>query len=240
MWGDSEVRLVSARMQQAIQAPTTKPDEQADDLAHEHPEPERDRVHATILALHRERWSRAGRCRSGPRRGVAGCSRLTSAPAIALLILALAAPAFAQDAEINCKATPELCIALPPKEAARLAARDADLDAVQAQVKALEAVVAAQRRQIDAQEKVIALQDEEIKRRERITALADAERDIHQGRAERAAKDAAKGALWLRIQARAGTGALLGVAAATVFPPAAILGPAVGALVGLVEHWLVD
>ena len=151
---------------------------------------------------------------------------------LSLVLLLMAAPALAQDGEP--------LIALPAKEAARLVARDAELDAVQAQITALEAVIAAQRRQIDAQEKVIALQDEEITRRERITALADEESKIHEGRAARVTRDAAKDALWLRVQARAGAGALIGAAAASVFPPAILLGPAAGALVGLIEHWLTD
>ena len=108
-------------------------------------------------------------------------------PAIlALILLAFAAPVYAQgDGVTDCKIQPEQCIALPPKEAARLAARDAELDAVQRQVTALEAVVAAQARQIEAQQKIIVLQDQEIARRERITALADEESAIHRGRADR-------------------------------------------------------
>lgn len=150
---------------------------------------------------------------------------------LVVILLGFATPAYAQ---------PDTFIALPAKEAARLVARDAELDAVQAQVAALEAVVAAQARHIDAQAKVIALQDEEIARRERITALADEEAAIHQGRAARIERDAKKGNLWLRVQARAGAGALIGAAAAPMFPPAALLGPAAGALVGLVEHWIAD
>ena len=170
-------------------------------------------------------WSRAGRCRSGPRRGVAGFSRLTSAPTIALLILALAflaAPAFAQDADPY--------IALPAREAARLVARDAELDAVQAQVKALEAVVAAQRRQIDAQEKMIAFQDEEIKRRERITALADEERDIHKGRGDRIQEAACSQVRTARLTGYAATGFAVGSAA---FPGVgSVVGGAIGAVIG--------
>ena len=151
---------------------------------------------------------------------------------LSLVLLLMAAPALAQDGEP--------LIALPAKEAARLVARDAELDAVQAQITALEAVIAAQRRQIESQERIIALQEQEIARRERITALADEERDVHRARAERVKSAAAKDALWLRIQARAGAGALIGAAAASVFPPAILLGPAAGALVGLIEHWLTD
>ena len=104
----------------------------------------------------------------------------------AAVLLTIANAAAAQgDGVTDCKIQPEQCIALPPKEAARLAARDAELDAVQRQVTALEAVVAAQARQIEAQQKIIALQDQEIARRERITALADEESAIHKGRAER-------------------------------------------------------
>lgn len=147
------------------------------------------------------------------------------------VLLTAAVPAVAQD---------DAYIALPVKEAARLAARDAELDAVQKQVTALEAVIAAQAKQIDAQEKIIALQEQEIARRERITNLADEERDVYKAKAERIAKDAGKGNLLLRVQARAGAGALIGAGAAGVFPPAILIGPAVGALVGLVEHWLLD
>ncbi len=147
-------------------------------------------------------------------------------------ILALAAPAYAQDGEP--------WIAFPRSQAADLLAKSAELDATRKQVTALEATIAAQDAQIKAQAALLKLQDEMLERQARLTGLADEERDVHKGRAERIAKDAGKGSLWLRIQARAGAGALIGVSAATVFPPAALLGPAVGALVGLVEHWLAD
>lgn len=158
--------------------------------------------------------------------------RLLHATAAAFsLALCCAAPAYAQGDE---------WVAFPRQQAADLLAKSAELDAVKKQVTALEATVAAQDAQIKAQAALIKTQDEMLERQTRITGLADEERDVYKGRAERIAKDAARGNLWLRVQARAGAGALIGAAAAPLFPPAALLGPAAGALVGLIEHWLAD
>lgn len=143
-----------------------------------------------------------------------------------------AVPAFAQDAEPY--------IALPAKEMARLTARDAELDAERTLSQARAAIIEAQSHHIDALKKVITFQDEELARRERITALADEERDVYKARAERIAKDATKGNLMLRVQARAGAGALVGMALSPVFPPAALLGPVLGAAVGLLESLFLD
>jgi len=159
------------------------------------------------------------------------------------MLVLLATPAFAQSEGedfIDCAARPAQCIALPPKEAAELVAKAAELEAVQRQVVALAALIEAQDRQIAALTKLVALQDQEIERRSRITALADEERDVYKERAERVAKDAKKGALSLRIQGRAGAGALAGAALIPIFPPAPLLGAAAGALYGLIEHWVLD
>ena len=144
---------------------------------------------------------------------------------VALFLAVLAAPVYAEDP------TPPLEISRA--DLADLLAKSAELAATKKQVTALEATVAAQDAQIKAQAALIKLQDDLLARQERLTGLADEERDVHKGRADRIAKDAAKGNLALRVQARAGAGALIGVAAAPLFPPAVLLGPAVGAIVGL-------
>lgn len=152
--------------------------------------------------------------------------------AVAVLVTVAAVPVHAED--------PNPLLEISRTELADLLAKSAELEATKKQVTALEGVVAAQARQIEAQARVITLMEEEITRRERITGLADEERDIHKGRADRIEKNTAKGNLWLRVQARAGSGALLGVAVAPIFPPAIVIGPLLGALGGLIEHWLVD
>ena len=154
-------------------------------------------------------------------------------PAIVVSITLLyCAPVFAED--------PNPLLEISRAELADLLAKSAELDATKRQVTALEASVAALERQVAAQSALIKTQDDMLARQERITGLADEERDVHKGRADRIAKDAAKGNLLLRVQARAGAGALIGAAAAPLFPPAILFGPAVGAIVGLIEHWVVD
>ena len=73
--------------------------------------------------------------------------------------------------------------------------------------------------------------------------LHDLDAETIQRQAERIVemkKERKDGLLSLRVQARAGQGALLGSAAAVIFPPAILIGPVVGGLWGLVEHWLTD
>lgn len=159
-------------------------------------------------------------------------SLVLTSTAILALILALAAPAYADDVDP--------WLGIPRAQLADLLAKSAELDATKIERDALKATVAAQGLQIAAQAALIKTQDEMLERQARLTGLADEERDIHKGRAERIAKDAAKGNLLLRVQARAGAGLALGVAVAPVFPPAILIGPAAGALAGLVEHWLSD
>ena len=129
---------------------------------------------------------------------------------------------------------------MPRGQVADLLAKSAELDAVKVERDALKVIIAAQSAQIDAQAALIKTQDEMLARQERLTALADEESAVYKGRADRIAKDANKDKLWLRVQARAGMGATVGVAAAAIFPPAIIIGPVVGALGGLIEHWLID
>lgn len=152
--------------------------------------------------------------------------------AATVLLTVATASAYADDADP--------WLEIPRGQLADLLAKSAELDATRVERDALKATAAALERQVAAQTTLIKMQDEMLERQAKLTALADEERDVHKGRADRIAKDAGKGNLLLRVQARAGAGALIGAAAAGVFPPAILIGPAVGALVGLVEHWLID
>ena len=161
-----------------------------------------------------------------------GAHRRRVATLLAVILLSFAAPAYADDVDP--------WMEMPRGQVADLLAKSAELDAVKVERDALKATVAAQDAQIKAQVALIKTQDEMLARQERLTALADEESAVYKGRADRIAKDANKDKLWLRIQARAGMGATVGVAAAAIFPPAIIIGPVVGALGGLIEHWLID
>jgi hypothetical protein len=111
---------------------------------------------------------------------------------------------------------------------------------LEAEVAALRAENDALKAQLARLEKLVALDEQIIAKEQALRGLAEQERDAHQERAERVVKDGKRGALGLRVQARAGAGALLGVAVAPLFPPAALIGPALGAAIGLIEHWIVD
>lgn len=148
-----------------------------------------------------------------------------------LVVLACVLPVAAEEAQW-CPATPEQTAQIVG-QAARVPGLEKERDDLKVERDGLKA-------QVTRMERLTKL-DEAIEARiERLTKLADEEAAIERGRADRIAKDASKGVLWLRVQARAGAGALIGAAAAPAFPPAILIGPAVGALVGLVEHWLSD
>lgn len=138
---------------------------------------------------------------------------------LAVTILVTAAPAYADDGDL---------IGLPAKEAARLVARDVELDAVRLERDALKAVVAAQDAQIKAQAALIVTQDAMLTRQERLTALADEETAIFKARAERASK----GDKWKNAQAKAGLAAIGCVPFAVAGGPFAPAIPLVCGLVG--------
>ena len=137
-----------------------------------------------------------------------------------MLILALAAPAYAEDP------TPPLEISRA--DLADLLAKSAELAATKKQVTALEATVAAQDAQIKAQAALIKTQDDLLARQERLTGLADEERDVHKGRAERMAQ----GDRWLNAQAKGGLSALACVPFAAFAGPFAPAVPAACAVLG--------
>lgn len=151
---------------------------------------------------------------------------------LALILLAFAAPVYAEDADP--------WLEIPRGQLADLLAKSTELDATRVERDTLKVIIAAQDAQIKAQAALIKTQDDMLERQTRLTALADEERDVHRGRADRITKDAGKGNLWLRVQARAGAGALIGVSVAPIFPPAVVIGPLFGAAIGLLEHWLID
>ena len=152
--------------------------------------------------------------------------------AVTALLTVATASVYAED--------PNPLLEITRADLADLLAKSAELTATKRQVLALEATVAALERHVAAQAALIKMQDDMLARQERITGLADEEARIEREGRARERKDAGRGSLALRVQARAGAGALLGVAVAPIFPPAVVIGPLLGALGGLIEHWLVD
>lgn len=148
--------------------------------------------------------------------------RLLASLLASYLAIFLAAPAYAEDAEI----------ALPKGHVAALLAKSAELDARLAEIAALQAVIVAQQRQLDAQAALIKTQDELLERQAKLTALADEESKVFEGRAERVEKQACSEIRKARALGYAATGASIGGVA---FPPFGIaIGGAAGAILGFV------
>lgn len=156
-----------------------------------------------------------------------GHHRETSTPSllaasVLLILLALCAPAYAEDADP--------WIALPRADVAALLAKSAELDARIAEVAALRAVIDSQTRQIDAQARLIKTLDDVIERQAKLTALADEGAAIHEKRAARIEEGACKQVRAARVTGYAATGAAAGSVA---FPGiGTLVGGAIGAAVG--------
>ena len=151
--------------------------------------------------------------------------------ALTLALILVAAPAAAQE---------PTAIELPLADAAKVMGAAERVPGLEAEVGALRAENAALKDQLARLEKLAALDEQIIAKEQALRGLAEQERDAVVANAARERQDAKRGLLSLRVQGRAGTGALIGAAASPIFPPAILIGPAVGALVGLIEHWILD
>lgn len=139
-------------------------------------------------------------------------------------MLALAAPAFAQDADDEGVWLSRRDAAIVLAKAALAESQAAEIDALKRQVALL--------KEIDAlKDQLLAKADQVAAAEGRLRELAESERDVFKARSERIEAEGEKGRRWLQCRANMLIPTLAGLAAGTVFPG---IGNAAGAAIGAI------